>query len=128
MAKKSTIPVAKEYTTLEGILKRVSQPYEYDLPDRKGTLDYFTFGFKTQDDKRVMFTLNTTALGWTGDPNRSKVWYYNKNKKRELQTVLSQPEMFVGKPIRVTGFFEIINEKGQKYRLRDVQRLVLFVD
>ena len=75
---------------------RVSTPNEYHLIERKGTVDYYHLGIKTDDGKRVMVFLSTDALGFTGDMNKSKMWYYHPEKKREVKTSLTQLDRVVG--------------------------------
>jgi len=65
-----------EYYIIEGMLMRVSDPSEFNLSDRKGVLDYYYLGIKTDDGKRVMVFVTTAMLGFYGDFTKSKAYYY----------------------------------------------------
>jgi hypothetical protein len=109
------------------MLMRVSDPSEFNLSDRKGVLDYYYLGIKTDDGKRVMVFVTTAMLGFYGDFTKSKAYYYSQEKKREIKTSLSQLERYIGYRFKITGFLESINEGEKKYRMNRVQRLVVFL-
>ena len=116
------------FTTIEGILMRVSDPGEYSLQDHNGVIDYFHLGIKTADGKRVMIFLNTTAMGWYGDFAKSKIWYWHPEKKHEIKTALANPSQFIGKRMKITGHMETLSEPEKKYRISNVQKVVIFLD
>ena len=65
-----------------GVIAKVSPPLNLEFSDRKGTKDFFKIGIKTTDGKRILIVLNTSDLGWTGNLNRSKIYYYRKGSNR----------------------------------------------
>ncbi len=107
---------------------RVSDPREYSLQDHAGVIDYFHLGIKTADGKRVMVFLNTTVMGWYGDFTKSKIWYCHPEKNREIKTALANPAQFIGKRMKITGHIETLNEPEKKYRISNVQKIVIFLD
>lgn len=117
-----------EYITIEGILMRVSNPGTFLNENEKKTQDYYYLGIKTAAGDRVMVYATTETLGWFGDFNKSRVYYYNPKKHREMKTSMSMPDQFIGKRIRVTGFLECLNKAARKYRMNRVQRIVIFID
>lgn len=121
------LPSKDEYSTIEGILMRVSEPSEFNFADRKGILDYYYLGIKTDDGKRVMVFVTTSMLGFYGDFTKSKAYYYSVEKKREIKTSLSQLERYIGYRFKITGFMESINESEKKYRMNRVQRLTVYL-
>jgi hypothetical protein len=125
---KKPVGYSDEFKTIEGILVKVSSPNTFISESEKATSDYYYLGIKTPSGDRIMVYITTTVLGWSGDFNKSRIYYYNPIKKREMKTSLADPEHFIGKKIRVTGFLECLSEKERKYRMNRVQRVVLFID
>ena len=111
-----------------GTLMRVSTPREISAATHQGVSDLFMLGIKTKDGDRIMFSLTTDELGWFGDLNKSKVWWWNFDRKREIKTSIKNLERYIGTKVRVEGVKETIDEKTQKFRLRNVNKLVLFLE
>jgi hypothetical protein len=116
-----------EYSTIEGMLAKVSEPRQFDFPDHMGGSDYVHLGIKTEDGKRIMVSMNTTSMGWYGDINKSKIWYYNETKKREMKTSLKNAERYIGKKFKVIGFLSVLDEKAKKYKINRVQKIVIYI-
>jgi hypothetical protein len=117
-----------EYKTIEGILMRVSEPRTFTNDAQGVAEDYVYLGLKTAGGDRVMVFLTMTALGWSGNFAKSKMWYYNSQKRREIKTAMRNADQYVGKKFRVTGFLEAIDLKERKFRMNRVQRIVVFPD
>jgi hypothetical protein len=116
-----------EFSTIEGILMKVSSPGEFQLGDRKGIIDYYYLGIKTDDGKRVMVYVTLETLGFFGDFNKSKMYYFSQEKKREIKTSITQLERYIGYRFKITGFLEVLDEKDRKYKMNRVQRCVIYL-
>lgn len=66
-------------------------------------------------------------MGFYGDFNKSKMYYYDSKKKREVKTSLSQFDRLIGHRFKITGFLETIEEKEKKYRMNRIQRCVVYL-
>ena len=119
---------AHEYVTIEGILMKVSDPGSFYDEKNQFCNDYYYLGLKTAGGDKVMVYLSTVAMGWSGNFTKSKIWYYNTQKKREMKTALSKPDQFIGKRMQVTAFLETIDKAQRKYRMSRVQKIVIFMD
>jgi hypothetical protein len=117
-----------EYVTIKGQLLRVSPPNEFNDGTGRVSENYYYLGIKTSQKERYMVFVTTTALGWGGNFNLSKVWYFNSNRNREMKTSMANPELFIGKTLQVTGYKEIIDTKSLKYRMNRVQKIVIFIE
>ena len=117
-----------DFQTIIGELKRVSAPREFNIQNKRGIIDYYHLGIKTDEGKRVLVFLSTQSLGWGGDINQSKIWYWNSQKGRKMKTSMSNPEKYLGKRMKIVGYLETIEELSQKYRMNNVKELVLFLD
>lgn len=111
-----------------GVIKRVSNPGEIQSATNSKVFDLFLFGMKTNDGKRIMFSLSTQELGWTGDQNKSIVWWWNSKRKREIKTSIKNAERYIGTKIRIEGFLETLDLQKQKFRLKNVQKVVFFLE
>ena len=109
-------------TTITAILKKSSQPRETK------TTDYFQLGFKTSDGKRVLVVLNTIELGWSGNFERSKMYYYNPTSKRIIKMALKNPERYIGQTFKITGILETLITHEQKYRMIAIKELIVIFD
>ncbi|MHA1733451.1 MAG: hypothetical protein ACTSU5_16000, partial [Promethearchaeota archaeon] len=116
---------AGEYRTIDGTLMRVSDPRAFTGPDGRVKSDYFYLGIKTRTGDRVMVYITTSAMGW-GSFQRSRVWYFNEEKGREIKTSLANPSRFLGKRFRVTGALEVLNAGAKKFRMNRVQKVVVY--
>lgn len=120
-----------EYRTIEGTLKRVSDPQVYQQRggggQRRVVNDYYHLGIKTPAGERVMVYVTTAALGWGGNLRRSKVWYRNPRDGKNVKTSMANPTRFVGKRMKVTGAWQVLNEPKKKYRMNRVRKIVLLL-
>ena len=115
-------------TTITAVLKKTSRPREATLQDRKGVVDFFQLGFKTMDGKRVLVVLNTSAMGWSGEFEKSKMYYYNPTSKRIIKMSMKNPERYIGKKFRITGILETLIAYEQKYRMVAVKEVIVIFD
>jgi hypothetical protein len=122
------MPGASEFITIEGTLMKVSNQGSFYDEKNQYVSDYYYLGLKTQGGDRIMVYISTAIMGTTGDFVKSKIWYFNAKKGREMKTALSNPEQFIGKRFRVTGFLETLNKEQRKYRMSRVQKVVIFID
>lgn len=117
-----------EMTTIEGILKRVSDPRSSTGYNGKGRADYFKFGIKTDDGKRILATLNTRSLGWSGNLRDSIIWYRRQDEDRDVKISLANPDRYVGQRLLITGILTSIDRSEKKYKLSSIQEVVLFLE
>lgn len=117
-----------QFNSISGKLLRVSSPKEIKAATHQTVYDVYMFGFKTADGKRIILSLNTKELGWFGDENLSKVWWWNDKRKREIKTSIKNPERYLGTKIRAEGILETIDAKNMKFRLKNVRKLVFFLE
>ncbi len=120
------MPKNKEFITITGVLMRVSDVHPYQNPTKRGVVDYFHLGVKTSDGKRIQVSVSTKVMGWTGEFNKSKIWYWNNKTNREIKTSFAKPSNYIGTTMKITGFLETISLKDKKYRMTNLQKLVLF--
>lgn len=116
------------YRYYTGIIKRVSNARNFKFPDRRGNIDFFKIGIKTEDDKRILIILNPKEMGWSGQVHKSKIYYYKKESNRLIKTTLSNPEKYIGKKVKVLGELHSINEKERKYKLSPLKEFILYLD
>jgi hypothetical protein len=74
-----------------------------------------------------MVFITTESMGFYGDFNKSKMYYFHPTKKREIKTSLSHFERLIGHRFKITGFLILIDEKEKKYRMNRVQRCVVYL-
>lgn len=115
----------KKFITITGVLKRVSDVHPYRNPSKQGVIDYFHLGVKTPDGKRIQVSISTKVMGWKTLAS-SKIWYWNKKTNRELKTSFAKPSNYIGTTMKITGFLEPISIDDKKYRMTNLQKLVLY--
>ena len=116
----------KKFVTITGVLMRVSDVHPYRNPSKQGVIDYFHLGVKTADGKRIKVSINTHMMGWSGAFDKSKIWYWNKKTNREIKTSFAKPSNYIGTTMKITGFLEILSLEDKKYKMTNLQKLVLF--
>ncbi|WP_457557723.1 hypothetical protein [Candidatus Harpocratesius sp.] len=116
------------YTSVVGILMKVSDPRTIQSSIHLGVSDVYLFGMKTINGERIMFSASTRQLGWFGDQKNSIVYWWNDSRKCELKTSIKNIERYIGTKIRVVGVLETIDASSQKYRLINVKKIVLFLE
>ena len=109
-------------STITAVLKKASQPRE------TRTTDFFQLGFKTADGKRVLVVLNTIELGWSGNFEKSKMYFYNPKSKRIIKTAMKNPERYIGQKFKITGILETLIAHEQKYRMIAIKEVIVIID
>ncbi len=114
-------------TLIKGKLLRVSHPRTVESPTSKSATEIYRFGIKTKTEKRVLFSLTTTQMGW-GKLESSKIYYHNNKNDRIIKTSMANPERFVGQDVAVRGFMEILDKHAQKYKMVTVDEVILYLE
>ena len=117
-----------QFISIVGKLLRVSSPKEIVAATHQTVYDVYMLGMKTADGKRIILSLNTKELGWFGDENLSKVWWWNDKRRREIKTSIKNPERYLGTKIRAEGILETIDLNKMKFRLKNVKKIVFFLE
>jgi len=128
MRKKTPPKVSSEYSTIEGRLIRVSGQGTFVDDSSNRSDDYYYLGIKTLNGDRLMIYVTTKILGIYGDMNTSRIYYFNSSKKRYIKTLCANPEKYIGKWFQVTGHLETINQSEQKFRMNQVQQIIIFME
>jgi hypothetical protein len=128
MRKKTPPKVSSEYSTIEGRLVRVSGQGTFVDESSHHSDDYYFLGIKTLNGDRLMVYVTTKILGIYGDMNTSRIYYFNVSKKRYIKTLCANPEKYLGKWFQVTGHLETINLSEQKYRMNQIQQIIIFME
>ena len=115
-----------DYTTITGTLQRASDSHPFQFKDRKGITDYFHLELMTDDFRLIQVSLNIKNMGWSGAFQKSKIWYWNPNRKRAIKTSMTNPSRYIGKKFQITGHLQAINKEDKIYKMFNVQRVILF--
>ena len=119
-------PKSSEY--LSGIIKRVTSALNYKFPTRRGSMEYYMLGVKTDDGKRLLLTLNTREMGWSGELHFSKIYYKQKTSDRMIKTTMRNPEKYIGTKVKIRGELHPINIETRKYKVSPLSELILYLD
>ena len=85
-------------------------------------------GVKTDDGKRLLVTLNTREMGWSGELHLSKIYYFRKASNRIIKTTMRNPEKYIGTKVKIRGELHPINIKEKKYKVSPVTEFILYLD
>ena len=120
----------QDIRTIEGILMRVSSPKSFVDGGGRVKEEYFNLGIKTDDGNRILIYLGTSIMGWSGNLNRSKIWYFDRNnpKRGVRQMSLKDPERYIHKRFKIKGAYHTINKETKKYRMNRIKSIVIFLD
>jgi len=100
-------------TTITGILQRSTDAQPFQYKDRKGITDYFHLELMTDDFKMVRVSLNISNMGWSGEFQKSKIWYWNPKRRRAIKTSMTDPARYIGKKFQITGHLQAINKEDK---------------
>ncbi|RLI64764.1 MAG: hypothetical protein DRO88_06410 [Promethearchaeia archaeon] len=114
-------------TSVVGKIMKVSSAFSLKSSTKQRISDIYLLGIKTREENRIMFILSTHQLGWFGEQKNSIVWWWNKSRKCEIKASIKNLERYIGTKIRVEGVLETIDAEAKKFRLRNVQKVVLFL-
>ena len=115
-----------DFTTVTGKLMRSSDAHQFTFNDRKSATDYFHLDLATEDHRQIQVSLNIKAMGYSGELNKSKIWYWNSQKKRAIKTAIANPSRYIGKKLRVTGHLVVVNAEDNIYKMTNVQQVILY--
>lgn len=107
-----------DVTTIEGTLMRVANPYHSN---------YFKLGVKTDDDRRILLTLNTHSMGWNGKLRDSIIWYRQHEEERDVKIAMSNPERYIGERLLIKGVMTSLDAANKKYKISNVEEIVLLL-
>ncbi len=125
IAKKVTL---MKSTTIKGVLVKASNPRSYQHTSSKGVTDFYKLGIKSDKGQRILVSLSTSQMGWTGDLHKSCIYYHNRKNNRLVKTTMANPERFIGQKLAVRGHLETLDVENQKFRFAHVEELILYLD
>ncbi|WP_371803231.1 hypothetical protein [Candidatus Lokiarchaeum ossiferum] len=115
-------------STIKGVLAKASSPHSYQHASSKGVTDFYKLGIKTESGKRILVTLSTTQMGWSGNLTKSCIYYHNKKNNRLIKTTMANPERFIGQKVVIRGQLETLDAENQKYRISHIEDLIFYLD
>jgi hypothetical protein len=124
----SSVNKPKSLVYLSGIIKRATQALNYQFQTKRGSMDYYMLGVKTDDGKRLLITLNTREMGWSGELHFSKIYYYRAASNRIIKTTMRNPEKYIGTKVKILGELHPINIKEKKYKVSPLSEFILYLD